>query len=94
MIRTKKGRKTLIENLKLEEVTIILYESPHRINKTIHQLLEIWGDRNAVLVREISKKFEEVFRGTLSSIEKALELKEIKGEIVLVVEGYSKKSLT
>ena len=90
----KKGRKTLIENLKLEEATIILYESPHRINKTIHQLLEIWGDRNAVLVREISKKFEEVFRETLSSIEKTLELKEIKGEIVLVVEGYSKKTLT
>ena len=75
------AKKELID-LKNQKYTIIFYESPHRIEKTLKLILEVFGDRNIALVREISKKFEEVIRDKISNI---IELsKNIKGEIVLV----------
>ncbi len=87
----KKGRKSRIEQLRSEERTIVLYESPHRILKTVKQLLDVLGDRRVVMARELTKKFEEFFRGTLSELVERLQQKAVKGEIVLIVEGISKR---
>ncbi|MCD6375397.1 MAG: 16S rRNA (cytidine(1402)-2'-O)-methyltransferase [Caldisericaceae bacterium] len=87
----KKGRKTRIEQLAWEERTIVLYESPHRVLKTVGQLLEAMGDRRVVMARELTKKFEEFFHGTLSQLKNHLETKAVKGEIVLIIEGISKR---
>lgn len=83
----KKGRRTKLEHLKAESRTIILYESPHRILKTLQQLHETFGDRQVAVAREITKKFEEIFRGTLSEALNYFSSKSIKGEFVLVVKG-------
>ncbi len=88
----KKGRQTRILNIKDEDRTIIFYESPHRIGKALKQLLEfLEEDRDACIVREISKKFEEVIRGKLSELIAICEERKLKGEIVLVVAGKTKK---
>jgi 16S rRNA (cytidine1402-2'-O)-methyltransferase len=83
----KKGRQTRIEFLKNETRTIIFYESPHRIIKTVQQLAEAFGDRKCVLAREITKKYEEFISGTLPGLVITLEGKKVKGEMVLIVEG-------
>ncbi len=87
----KKGRKTRIAQLESEERTLVFYESPHRIQKTTDQLLAAWGDRRCVMARELTKKFEEIFRGTLAQLAEHLTQKPIKGEFVLIVEGKSGK---
>lgn len=74
-----------IENLKKLKTTLIIYEAPHRILKTLTEIKNIMGNRNISISREISKKFEEIYRGTIDKVLK--ELDEIKGEIVLVIEG-------
>lgn len=74
-----------LESLKDFNHTIIFYEAPHRIEKTLNQLLKIFGDRKICIAREISKKFETVYRGTISEIIPLCN--EMKGEIVLLVEG-------
>lgn len=74
-----------LESLKKLPYTIILYEAPHRINDMLKSLLLIFGDRKIVLCREISKKYEEAIRGTISEV---LEITDtLKGEMVVVVEG-------
>ena len=84
----KKGRQTRLEKLKEEERTIILYESPHRLIKTLTQLSEYLGiDRQASVSREISKMFQENKRGSLESLIEYFSSKTIKGEIVICVEG-------
>ncbi|MEJ2542529.1 MAG: 16S rRNA (cytidine(1402)-2'-O)-methyltransferase [Calditrichaceae bacterium] len=85
----KKGRKTRLEFLSDEERTVVLYESPHRIQRTVKDLMEFFGDRRCVMAREITKKFEEIFRGKLSDLKTRLEEKKIKGEIVLLIAGKS-----
>lgn len=88
----KKGRKTRLESLKEEERTVILYESPHRLLKALHQLRELMGDHRWVSVsREISKIHEETKNGTLSEVIAHFEGKNIKGEIVIVLAGKSYK---
>jgi 16S rRNA (cytidine1402-2'-O)-methyltransferase len=88
---TKKGRQTRIKKLVDEERTIVFYESPHRLNKTATELLQSLGDRNCVMGREITKKFEHFFRGRLSELLQEINIKSPKGEIVLLVAGKSKK---
>lgn len=84
----KKGKQSKIEKLKEEERTMVFYESPHRIAKTLTQLSEAFGaDRKASVSRELSKIYEETVRGTLSELVKHFEEKSTKGEIVLVVAG-------
>lgn len=83
----KKGRKTKLERLKDEERTIILYESVHRIQKTLQEVLEYFGDRNVVVVRELTKKFEEITRGKVSAVLQEFASRVMKGEFVLVIEG-------
>lgn len=78
-------RKKELENLKNIKYTMIFYEAPHRITKTLEVMLEIFGNRKISISREITKKFEEVYRGTIQDVIE--ETKEIKGEIVIVVSG-------
>lgn len=77
-------RKELME-LKKNKETLIFYESPHRVEETLVDMLEILGDRRTVLARELTKKFEEYIRGTISEILK--DTSNLKGEMVIVVEG-------
>ena len=81
----KKGRKKRIENFKNIEATIIIYENNNRLKRTVNQLLEVLGDRPAVLCRELTKVYEEIVRGTLSSLKDILENKTFKGEFVLLL---------
>lgn len=86
--RDKKQKRALLEKIKKETRTILFYESPHRLKETLKVMHEVFGDRKLVLARELTKKFEEFRRGTIESILTYYESHEIKGEIVLVVEGY------
>ncbi|HNX07292.1 MAG TPA: 16S rRNA (cytidine(1402)-2'-O)-methyltransferase [Bacteroidales bacterium] len=84
----KKGRQTRLTNLAQLENTVILYESPHRLVKTLEQCCEFFGEeRKAAVVRELSKIHEEVIRGSLKEIVLSLQDKTIKGEIVIVLAG-------
>jgi 16S rRNA (cytidine1402-2'-O)-methyltransferase len=88
------ARKNRLDKLKELEHTLIFYESPHRIKKVVAEMLEILGNRRACVVREISKLHEEFIRGSLSEVLTIIEPRAIKGEIVLVVEGLSRKRKT
>lgn len=84
---SKEGKKRKeLESLKFTRNTLIFYEAPHRILKTMEMMLEVFGDRIVSLSREISKKFESVYRGNISSLLSTLE--NIKGEFVIVVSGF------
>ncbi len=85
----KKGRKRKFEQLKNEERTIVIYESPFRIAKTIQDVVSYIGDRRIAVAREVTKKFEEVLRGRASEVLKEVSGKPQKGEYVLVIEGAS-----
>ena len=78
-------RKQELEELKKNKYTIIFYEAPHRIEKTLKNILEIFGNRQIAIVREISKKYEEIIRGSIQEI--INNVQKIKGEIVIVIEG-------
>ncbi|HTY11007.1 MAG TPA: 16S rRNA (cytidine(1402)-2'-O)-methyltransferase [Bacteroidota bacterium] len=83
----KKGRSTKLSQLKDEARTMVFYESPHRILRTLEDIRDAFGDRPAVIGREITKKFEEILRGTLSSLHTTLSARPVKGEFVLIVSG-------
>jgi len=80
----KKGRKTTLRNLTKEDKTIVLYESPYRILKTLDQIKEVLGDREAMIARELTKKFETIYRGRISEIINQIKP---KGEFIIVVKG-------
>jgi 16S rRNA (cytidine1402-2'-O)-methyltransferase len=85
----KKGRKTRLEILSKEERTMIFYESPHKILKTLNDFLIHFGSNRKVSIsRELTKIYEETIRGTIHSVLESLTEKSIKGEIVVIVEGY------
>ena len=90
----KKGRQTKMESLRYEQRTMIFYESPRRLVKTLTQMAEIFGgDRPACVCREISKIHEDCQRGTLSSLASHFTEQEPRGEIVLIVGGADPDSL-
>ena len=89
----KKGRQTRLNSLKEEQRTIIFYESPYRVLKTLTQLCEVFGgERQAAAVREISKIHEECVRGTLSELVEHFTQNEPRGEFVLLVGGADEKA--
>jgi 16S rRNA (cytidine1402-2'-O)-methyltransferase len=84
----KKGRHTKLIRLAVEERTIVLYESPVRLVKTLKELSTYFGeDRLCSVSRELTKLFEETHRGTLKEVAEYFSSKEVKGEIVLIVGG-------
>lgn len=82
-----KKKKKELETLKLYKETIVFYEAPHRIKKTLTLMLSIFGNRKIALAREITKKHEEINRGTVEEILKIVDT--MKGEMVIIVEGNS-----
>ncbi len=87
----KKGRQTLLKKLADEERTMIFYESPMRLVKTLAEFIQYFGkERQCCVSRELSKKFEENKRGTLQEVHDHFNSKPVKGEIVIVVEGERK----
>ncbi|MBS5800825.1 MAG: 16S rRNA (cytidine(1402)-2'-O)-methyltransferase [Clostridiales bacterium] len=89
----KKERKALLESLKTETRTTILYEAPHRLNKTLELLYEALGDRSITVTKELTKKFEFIHKTTLSGAITYFEEVEPKGEFVLVLAGKDLKAL-
>ena len=88
----KKGRQTKLMSLKEESRTIIFYESPYRLVKTLQQFAEVYGpERQVSVCREISKVHEESVRGTLEEVIAHFKEKEPKGEIVIILAGASEK---
>lgn len=88
----KKGRQTKLDSLKEEPRTMIFYESPYRLLKTLQQLAEVMGaDRQASVCREISKVHEESVRGTLEEVISHFTETEPRGEIVIIVAGFDAK---
>ena len=87
----KKGRQTRLKRLSEEERTMVFYESPHRLIKTLEQLIEHLGpDRNASVSRELTKIHEETANGSLETVLAHFKSKGVKGEIVIIVAGKEK----
>ena len=81
-----------MESIQYEERTIVFYVSPHRVLEVLRDILDILGNRKSALCRELTKKHEEILRGTLDEIIQNLSAREsIKGEMVFVVEGATKQ---
>ena len=89
----KKERQSVLADLVNETRTIILYEAPHRLLKTLNELLETLGNRKMTLCRELTKKHETAFASTIEDILKFYETQEPKGECVLVIEGKSRQEI-
>ena len=85
----KSKRIKELEDIKFVNNTMIFYEAPHRIEETLEDMISVLGNRNGCLARELTKNFEEFVRGTLEEIKQELPL---KGEMVLIVEGYKENS--
>lgn len=90
----KKGRHSLLEKLKTEERTMIFYESPMRLIKTLNDFITCFsGERLCSVSRELTKIFEETQRGTLLQVSSYFSEKKVKGEIVIVVDGFKCQTL-
>ena len=84
----KKGRKTRWEFIASSPVTVVLYESPHRIEKCLREVVQYCGpERECAIIREISKMYEEAIRGTASEVLEKLQNRKLKGEMVVVIQG-------
>jgi 16S rRNA (cytidine1402-2'-O)-methyltransferase len=83
-------RKKKLESLISEQRTMIFYESPHRLNHTLEEISNVFGDREIVVARELTKKFEEIKRGEVSDVKEYFLKKRVKGEIVILLAGATK----
>lgn len=88
----KKGRKKRLDFLLQESRTMIFYESPHRIVKTLNELMTVFGNRSVAVCRELTKKFEETIRGSLSEVIEKVEKNKPRGEFVIILEGRQKEN--
>ena len=86
--RDKKVRRNQLEELKEERRTIIFYESPHRLKDTLKDMLKVLGNRRIAVNREITKKYQEIIREDIETVINIFNEKEVKGEFVLIVEGF------
>lgn len=91
--RDKKERQTILASLKKETRTIILYEAPHHLKKTLEELFEVLEDRPITICRELTKRYETAFQTTLSGAISYYEENEPKGEFVLVIQGKQPEEL-
>lgn len=85
--RNKKEKRTELEGLKWQSATLIFYESPHRLKETLAAMLDVLGNRNVAICRELTKKYEEFIRGTIEEVIAWTHQDEIRGEFCLIVEG-------
>ena len=86
----KKKRKNLLNKIANYENTTIIYESPHRIIKTLNDLNQFCGERDIVVVKELSKLYETAYRGTIQEVINAISNSKLKGEFVIVIDGRKK----
>lgn len=86
--RDKKRRREQLEEIKHEKRTIIFYESPHRLKDTLKDMLKVLGNRRIAVNREITKKYQEIIREDIETVINIFNEKEVKGEFVLIVEGF------
>jgi 16S rRNA (cytidine1402-2'-O)-methyltransferase len=86
-----KKKRDLLKELEPVRETLIFYESPHRVPETLRDILEILGDREIVLTRELTKVYEEIIRGSVSEILNQIGDRRLKGEITLVISGRTRK---
>lgn len=91
--REGRERREKLEELKNEQRTIIFYEAPHRIEKTLEDFYENFGDRKLAICRELTKRHEEIIRTTLSEAVNIYKEREPKGEFVIVLEGKSQEEI-
>lgn len=85
--REKKGRRDMIQKWKDFSETMVFYESPHRLEKTLADMWEIWGERQVAIARELTKKHEEWLRGSLSEVKNYIQKYGARGEYTLIIEG-------
>lgn len=85
--RKKQEREKMLDELKGMPATMIFYEAPHRLKETLEAMFQTWGDREIVLARELTKKFEEYLRGNLSEALEWVKKETVRGEFCLIVEG-------
>lgn len=85
--RERKALREALQALSRERATLLFYESPYRVNKTLEAMLAAWGNRQVVLARELTKRYEEFFRGSLQEALEHLEGNPAQGEYCIVVEG-------
>ncbi|MFA6709508.1 MAG: 16S rRNA (cytidine(1402)-2'-O)-methyltransferase [Fusobacterium sp.] len=83
----KKGRQTLLKSLTAEKRTVMFFESPHRVMKTLKDIDSYIGNKNIVLIREITKIYEEIIRGTAQELMESLKDRNLKGEFVVIIRG-------
>jgi 16S rRNA (cytidine1402-2'-O)-methyltransferase len=87
----KKGRKTRLEKLSYEDRTMVFYESPHKILRTLKDFKTVFGNERKISIsRELTKIFEENIRGSILEVLRLISEKPPKGELVIIVEGYKK----
>lgn len=89
----KKERKEILEELRSETRTIIIYEAPHHLRKTLKELRDALGNRNMAICRELTKQFEEVLHFTVSEAEEYYDVNEPRGEYVLCIEGRDREEV-
>lgn len=89
--RSKKDKRAELEGLKWQKATLIFYESPHRLKETLAVMLEVLGNRNIAICRELTKKYEEFIRGTLEEVIEWAHNDEIRGEFCMIVEGTNEE---
>lgn len=87
----KRDRVRELENLKDEKRTIILYESPHRLLNTLNDMINIMGNRKIAIIRELTKLYEEIFRGQIEEAIEKFSSSGVKGEFVLILQGNTKE---
>ena len=87
----RKKKQKRLEYLKTEGRTIIIYESPYRLIKTLTTLLKYFENRNIAVIKELTKIYEKTYRGKIAEIIKKLEGDEIKGEYIIIIDGYNKQ---
>ena len=91
--RDKKERAEVLKEMEKETRTLIIYEAPHRLLKTLKELYQVLGNRSVTVCRELTKKFEETRKSTLAEAAAFYETAEIRGEFVLVIEGKSRQEI-
>lgn len=90
--KTSKKRREVLESIAMTKATLLFYESPHRLKDTLKELIAVLGERKAVACRELTKKFEEFVRGSLSSLQEHFQNNQPRGEFTLIIGGNTNES--
>ncbi|HEY2988492.1 MAG TPA: rRNA (cytidine-2'-O-)-methyltransferase, partial [Candidatus Binatia bacterium] len=89
----KRERREKLQSLRTEPRTLVFYEAPHRIGEALEDMAELFGARQLVLGREVTKVYEEFIRGSIGDVIREIAGKEIRGEITLVVSGFAGENI-